>query len=68
MDSAPCFLVFLYPARHSEPKQQVGVRINNVIALTPFGELFVKACCPDEFAPPTKAAPPAAETNSPNSA
>lgn len=49
-----------------EPKQQVGVIINNIIALTPFGELFVKACVPDEFTPPTKAAPSAAERSSPN--
>lgn len=32
-----------------EPKLQVGVFINSVTALTPFGELFVKACVPDEF-------------------
>ncbi|HWF62559.1 MAG TPA: DUF4393 domain-containing protein [Nitrospira sp.] len=32
-----------------EPKQQIGVLINSVMALTPFGELFVRACVPDEF-------------------
>lgn len=51
-----------------EPKQQVGVIINNIVALTPFGELFVKACVPDEFTPPTKAAAPAAHAGSSNAA
>ncbi len=32
-----------------EPKLQTGVFINSVMALTSFGELFVRACVPDEF-------------------
>ena len=56
------------PVYEGEPKQQVGVIINNIVALTPFGELFVKACVPDEFTPPAKAAAPMAEPSGPNAA
>lgn len=55
------------PIFWGEPKKQGGVIINNIIALTPFGELFVKACVPDEFTPPAKAATQV-EAGNPNDA